>query len=255
LTVDVSSQRALPAALQTPVKTWRPLWWAYPAWVVLALSCFAGYALFAILDNRSDGSFPPYLSPFYSPHIVIHGIPISPAFWVAWVPLGFRLSCYYYRKAYYRSFAWQPPSCAVTDRPGGYQGETRFPFVFNNFHRYFLYVTVVVLGFLWYDALSAFDFGGHFGIGVGSVIMLINVCLLSGYTLGCHALRNLVGGGLNCFSCSAAAKCRREGWRFVTLLNGRHATWAWFSMFSVAIADIYIRLLIHGALADPRWIS
>jgi hypothetical protein len=223
--------------------------------VVTALSAFAIYALFAILDSHRDGAIGPYLSPFYSPHVVIGAIPISPAFWVAWVPLGFRVSCYYYRKAYYRSFAWQPPSCAVSDRPGGYQGETRFPFVFNNFHRYFLYITLVVLGFLWFDALSAFDFTGHFGIGVGSIIMLANVSLLTGYTFGCHALRNLVGGGVNCFSCSLADKCKHGGWRIVSFLNGRHPTWAWFSMISVAITDIYIRLLIHGVFADPHWIS
>ena len=242
-----------PAALQTPIKTWRPYWWVYPAWVVVALSAFGIYALYAILD--AHGSYAPYISPFYSPHVVIKGIPISPAFWVAWVPLGFRLSCYYYRKAYYRSFAWQPPSCAVGDRPGGYQGETRFPFVFNNAHRYFMYITLVVLAFLWYDAVMAFDLNGHFYIGLGSVIMLINVLLLSGYSFGCHALRNLVGGGVNCFSCSLADKCRHGSWKFVSLLNGRHPTWAWASMISVAVADIYIRLLIHGAFVDPHWMS
>jgi len=170
--------------------------------VVTALSCFAGYALFAILDNRRDGLAPgrPYLSPFYSPHIVIHGIPISPAFWVAWVPLGFRLSCYYYRKAYYRSFAWQPPSCAVPDRRGGYQGETRFPFVFNNAHRYFLYVAVFFLGFLVSDVWKALWFTDpatgqvSFGIGLGTLVLATNVVLLGGYALGCHSLRHLVGG-------------------------------------------------------------
>lgn len=248
MTVDLRR----PAALQTPTKTWRPLWWAYPTWVVTVLLAFAGYALFAILDSRHSGQFGPYLSPFYSPPIRISGVGISPAFYVAWVPLGFRISCYYYRKAYYRSFAWQPPSCAVGDRPGGYEGETRFPFVFNNFHRYFLYVTLVVLGFLWYDALTAFVYRGAFYLGVGSVIMLLNVILLTGYTLGCHALRNLVGGGVNCFTCTLADRGRRESWKLVTFFNKLHPTWAWFSMFSVAIADIYIRLLIHGVFADPH---
>lgn len=240
-------------ALSTSAAKWKPLWWVYPSWVVLALSCFAGYALFAIIQK--SGFAYPYLSPFYSPKIVIKGVPISPAFYVAWVPLGFRLSCYYYRKAYYRSFFWQPPACAIGDRPGRYQGESRFPLVLNNFHRYFLYVTLIVLGFLWYDAIRAFDFHGRFGIGIGGVIMLVNVILLSGYTLGCHALRGLVGGGISCYSCSAAAQSRHRAWSFVSLLNGRHATWAWFSMFSVALTDVYIRLLIHGVFADPRWIS
>lgn len=249
MTVDVRR----PTAVENPIKVWRPLWWAYPTWVVAVLLAFAGYAFFAMIQK--SGFAYPYLSPFYSPKIVFKSIPLSPAFYVAWVPLGFRVSCYYYRKAYYRSFLWQPPACAISDRPGDYNGETRFPFILNNLHRYFLYVTLIVLGFLWYDAIRAFDFHGHFGIGLGGVIMLANVVLLSGYTLGCHALRNLVGGGINCYSCSSAAKSKHGAWRFVSLLNGRHATWAWFSMFSVGLTDIYIRLLIHGAFADPRWIS
>ncbi len=249
--MSVSAKTA--AVPPTHPKFWRPTWWVYPSWVVLALTAFAVYAFFAMIQK--SGSFAPYLSPFYSPEIRIAGLPLSPAFYVAWVPLGFRVSCYYYRKAYYRSFFRQPPSCAVPDRSGGYTGESRFPFVLNNAHRYFLYVTLVVVGFLWWDAIRAFDFHGRFGIGLGSVIMLVNVILLSGYTLGCHALRNLVGGGVDCYSCVRSGKSRLGLWRRVSVLNGRHATWAWCSMFSVAITDAYIRLLIHGVFIDPRWVS
>jgi len=247
----LTAEAGMPAALRTPVRTWRPLWWIYPAFVVTVLLCFAGYALYAMLDSTHSGQIGPYLSPFYSPPW-FKGFPISGAFYVAWIPLGFRLSCYYYRKAYYRSFAWQPPSCAVGDRPGGYEGETRFPFVFNNFHRYFLYLSIVVVGFLWFDAVSSFIYHGRFYLGVGSVIMLVNVIALSGYTFGCHALRNIVGGGTNCFTCSLADRCRHKTWTLVSFLNGRHPTWAWVSMFSVGITDIYIRLLIHGVFLDPH---
>ena len=48
-----------------------------------------------------------------------------------------------------------------------------------------------MLIWLWTDAFRAFDFGGRFGIGLGTLIMLLNVALLSGFTFGCHALRNL----------------------------------------------------------------
>ena len=133
--------------------------------------------------------------PFYSPQIKIGALPFSPALYVLWVPLGFRATCYYYRKAYFRSFFRQPPACAVPDRPGKYNGESRFPFILNNAHRYFLYLSIIVVGFLWWDAITAFDFHGRFGIGLGSVILLVNVIFLSGYTFGCHALRNIVGGG------------------------------------------------------------
>ena len=223
----------------------------YPTWVVTVLLAFTGYAAYAIIDATGRGHWGPYLSPFYSPPWFSGG-PISGAFWVAWVPLSFRVSCYYYRKAYYRSFLRQPPSCAVGDRAGGYSGETKFPFIFNNFHRYALYITLIVLGYLWYDAISAFIYHGTFYVGVGSVIMLANIILLTGYTFGCHALRNLVGGGVNCYSCSLVDKCRHGSWRFVTFLNNLHPTWAWVSMFSVGITDIYIRLLIHGAFLDPH---
>jgi hypothetical protein len=259
VTVEVRRQRAEIRVPQAPFRRWRPYWWVYPSWVVFALSLFGLYALFAILQGwdqpvSKEGLSYPYLSPFYSPSVFIKGLPISPAFYVAWVPLGFRLTCYYYRKAYFRSFFRQPPACAIPDRPGKYNGETRLPFVLNNAHRFFLYVTLFVLGFLWWDAIQAFDLHGQFFIGLGSVIMLVNVILLSGYTLGCHALRNLVGGGINCFSCSRNTKARHGVWRFVSVLNGNHALWAWCSMISVGGADIYIRLLIHHVIHDPRWI-
>ena len=51
----------------------------------------------------------------------------------------FRLTCYYYRKAYYRSFWLSPPACAVPDGHKKYTGETRFPLIFQNLHRYFFY--------------------------------------------------------------------------------------------------------------------
>ena len=40
---------------------------------------------------------------------------ISPALLILIFPLGFRMTCYYYRKAYYRSFWLAPPACAVSD--------------------------------------------------------------------------------------------------------------------------------------------
>ena len=182
--------------------------------------------------------------------------PIPPGIWVAWAPLAFRLTCYYYRKAYFRSFLWHPRSCAVGEPSRGpYRGETAFPWIFNNFHRFAFYATFVQVLFLWYDAVVAFNFGGHFGIGFGSVLMLANVLLLSGYTFGCHALRHLAGGELDCFSCSRAAGARFRLWRGITVLNIRHDRWAWASLASVLLTDIYIRLLMAGLLHDPRWIS
>ena len=227
--------------------------WVYPTFVVTGLGLFGLFAIWVVFF-QDKGAYGPYLSPFYSPFIKVDGIP--PAVWVAWAPLAFRLTCYYYRKAYFRSFFWHPRSCAVPEpHRGTYRGETAFPWILNNFHRFAFYATVVQVGFLWYDAVVAFNFAGHFGVGFGSLLMLANVLLLSGYTFGCHAFRHLAGGELNCFSCSQVAKARWRLWKGVTVLNIKHDRWAWASLFSVAATDIYIRLLIAGVLHDPRWIS
>jgi hypothetical protein len=225
--------------------------WVYPGFVVTALSLFAVYAFWVVFFQH-EGYYAPYLSAFYSPLINVG--PIPPGIWVAWAPLAFRLTCYYYRKAYFRSFFWHPRSCAVPEPNRRYRGETAFPWVFNNFHRFAFYATVVQVGFLWFDAIVAFDFGGRLGIGLGSVFMLANVLLLSGYTFGCHAFRHLAGGELDCFSCSLAARARHRLWTGVTVLNIKHDRWAWASLVSVVATDVYIRLLLAGVLQDPRWI-
>jgi hypothetical protein len=225
--------------------------WLYPAFVVVALSLFGAFS-FWVVFLQHEGYYSPYLSPFYSPKINVG--PIPPGVWVAWAPLAFRLTCYYYRKAYFRSFFWHPRSCAVPERSRRYRGETAFPWVLNNLHRFAFYATVVQVGFLWFDAILAFDFGGRFGVGLGGVLMLANVVLLSGYTFGCHAFRHLSGGELDCFSCSLGARARHQLWKGVTVLNIKHDRWAWASLLSVAGTDIYIRLLLAGVLHDPRWV-
>ena len=88
--------------------------WLYPSFVVLALGAFAGYAGWVVFFQR-EGYYAPYLSPFDSPLIKVGSIP--PGVWVAWAPFAFRLTCYYYRKAYFRSFFWHPRSCAVSSPP------------------------------------------------------------------------------------------------------------------------------------------
>ena len=164
-------------------------------------------------DNVSAA---PYLSPFYSPLIDPHHHwwPFSPAILILGGPLGFRLTCYYYRKAYYRGFLLDPPACAVGEGGGRkYRGETAFPFILQNVHRYFFYIAVIFVAFLWYDAIVAFDFDGKFGIGVGTLVMLVNIILLTMYTFSCHSLRHLVGGKLDCFSCATLGGPRHSAWR------------------------------------------
>ncbi len=228
-------------------------WWVEPALVATGFTIFIVYATWRGLFEPQYFEWGPYLSPFYSPRILLDWWHWSPAILVLWVPAGFRATCYYYRKAYYRAYFLDPPACAVGHLGGDkYCGETTFPFVLQNLHRYFFYLAVAVLAFLWYDAIRAFDFHGQFGVGVGSLIFLANVVFLSFYTFGCHAYRHLVGGKLDCFSCSARTKTRFKIWSVVTKLNEHHMLWAWVSLFSVGFADLYVRLLAGHVITDIR---
>jgi hypothetical protein len=215
-----------------------------------------GFGLYATL-RAFEGKFyewGPYLSPFYSPLIDANHRwwKWSPAILILGGPLSFRATCYYYRKAYYRAFFLDPPSCGVGEPKRSYSGETKFPFILQNLHRYALYLAIIFLVFLWKDAFHAFFFDGKFGMGVGTLVLLVNVCLLSIYTLSCHSLRHLAGGKLDCFSCATFGKPRFGVWRGLTFLNERHMLFAWVSLFSVGFADFYVRLVSSGAIQDVR---
>ena len=151
-----------------------------------------------------------------------------------------------------------PPACAVAaPRRRRYRGEAVLPYLLLNAHRYFFYLATIILGFLGYDAVRAFFFRGsdgslHVGVGVGTLVMVANVVFLSLFTFGCNSLRHLVGGKLDCFTCSAAARNRHRLWRRVTFLNGWHMQWAWISLGAVALTNLYIRLAAAGVFHDPR---
>ncbi|CAN5243427.1 hypothetical protein BH18CHL2_BH18CHL2_00600 [soil metagenome] len=245
----------------------RDLWWVEPVVLVAVLGIFVLYSIWAGLANANYYS-EPYLSPFYSPCIasscphVTFGAPLvgdwwgfSPAIFIVGFPLVFRLTCYYYRRSYYRAFFWSPPACVVPDARAAYSGETRFPFIFQNLHRYTFYLAVPVWAILTYDAALAFIFpmpahdGFRFGIGLGSLIMLVNVAFIGLYTFSCHSCRYLCGGYLDRFH---TAPLRFRLWTLVNRLNARHGLFAWLSLFSVGLTDLYIRLLASGAITDPR---
>lgn len=229
-------------------------WWVEILPVMAVLGAFGVYATLRAFEGKFY-EWGPYLSPFYSPLIDPHHHwwPFSPAILILGGPLGFRATCYYYRKAYYRAFFLDPPACAVSERSGRqYRGETAFPFILQNVHRYFFYLALLFLCFLWYDAVCAFFFPEGFGIGIGSLVMLVNIVLLTTYTFSCHSLRHLAGGKLDCFSCAAFGPPRHTAWRWVSALNERHMLWAWLSLFSVGFTDLYIRLLSVGFLKDIR---
>jgi hypothetical protein len=169
------------------------------------------------------------------------------------------LTCYYYRKAYYRAFFLDPPACAVGEARGhGYRGETRM-LLFQNLHRYFMYLALLFLILLAIDVGHACIWpkkdgsgGSTLGIGVGTLVLLANVTLLSLYTFSCHSLRHLVGGNVDCFSCVAFGQARYKAWTWASVLNGQHMLFAWTSLFMVGFADFYVWMVASGRINDVR---
>ncbi len=250
----------------------RDSWWVQPVVVFLGLSAFVVYSTWAAFQGEHYYAAP-YLSPFYSPELFgdspeswfgpkprwwASWLPWSPAFLILWGPGGFRLTCYYYRGAYYKAFWADPPSCTVGEPRKAYRGESSFPLIVQNVHRYFLYVALVFLVFLAHDAWKACWFHDSqtgsttFGIGVGTIVLTINVVLLGGYTLGCHSLRHLVGGCRDVITRSPASQ---QAYRCVSCLNRRHMLWAWMSLFWVGFSDVYVRLCSMGVWSDWRIIG
>jgi hypothetical protein len=234
-------------------------WWVAPTLQGTVFTICAVYLGFSGVLWQPLGG-PPYeaagyLSPLFSPLIRPDWLPswISPGLLILWIPLGFRATCYYYRKAYYRFYFADPPGCAVGEPVvhHRYALETAFPFILQNIHRYFLYLAFVPLAFLWLDVVLAIGRPDGVRLGLGGVILGVNAFLLSGYSLSCHSLRHLVGGRMDCFSCSRRAKVRHGLWQRLTSLNRNHMAWAWVSLISVTLADVYVRLLALGVITDP----
>ena len=253
-------------------------WWFVPVLQGIGLVCLIGYANYAaifgaahyhFIDNGRDYLSPfyspfqnahywhdGYLSPFYSPYLggfSWRPLWLSPALLVLIWPLGFRTTCYYYRKAYYRSFFHDPIGCAVGEYREKYAGETKFPFILQNIHRYFLYAALVFVVILWADVVRACIFDGRFGFALGSFMIFMSTFTITLYTFSCHSLRHLVGGQLDCFSCAVAGGPRQKTWAGVSKLNEHHMGFAWVSLFFVCAADLYVRLCSMGVIQDVRF--
>jgi len=204
----------------------RDAWWVQPATVFILLSAFVVYATWAAFQG-DHYTYGPYLSPFYSPELFRDsphawfrpnpalwpcGLPFSPALLVLPFPGLFRLTCYYYRGAYYKAFWADPPACAVGEPRKQYCGEAAFPLIIQNIHRYFLYIAVGFLVVLLHDVYQALWFtdpatgGTTFGIGVGTLVLAANVTALGCYTLGCHSMRHVIGGYVDRLSGSPVRK-------------------------------------------------
>ncbi|MGH4019928.1 MAG: hypothetical protein ACRDT0_11950 [Pseudonocardiaceae bacterium] len=249
-----------------PARTLRTdRWWLPPLLTFLGLTIFVVYGLVraAMQDFYWVADYH-YLTPFYSPCVSMSCIPEAAHFgrplpeFPPLIPLAivslpflllFRLTCYYYRKAYYRSFWLSPPACAVSEPHGTYTGETRFPLIMQNVHRYFFYAVLVVTAINTYDAILAFSGEAGFGIGIGNLILVVNVALLWCYTLSCHSCRHVVGGRLKHFS---KHPVRYRMWTWVSKLNTRHMEFAWITLGTLMLTDAYIALLSAGVISDLR---
>ena len=119
------------------------VWWAQPLLIFIGLGTFIVYATWAALQG-GHYYWGPYISPFYSPelfgdsphtwfghkpHWWPGALPFSAALLILWAPAGFRLTCYYYRGAYYKAFWADPPSCTVGEPRTKYLGERSFPLI------------------------------------------------------------------------------------------------------------------------------
>ena len=259
----------LPIAPRRFLETMRTdAWWASPLAIFLLFSGFIVYSTWAAFQGNHY-TFGPYLSPFYSPELfgdsphAVFGpkpgwwpgfLPFSPAILILWAPGGFRFTCYYYRGAYYKAFWMDPVACTVGEPRKSYIGERRFPLIIQNVHRYFMYLAVVFLLLLLHDVWQAMWFtdavgNTSFGIGLGTIVLAANVTLLSGYTLGCHSLRHMLGGILDQLS---GHPIRQKAYDCSSCLNRYHMQWARLSLLMVMFSDLYIRLCSMGLWHDWR---
>ena len=246
----------------------RDAWWLQPLVVFTILSGFLVYTGWSALQN-ANYSYGSYLSPLYSPELFgsspHNWFGPKPASWPGFVPFStallilpfpglFRLTCYYYRGAYYKAFWADPPNCAVGEPRAGYLGERSFPLILQNIHRYTLYVALLFLVFLSHDVWNALWFddgagGRRFGIGVGTLVLALNVVLLACYTFGCHSFRHMIGGYVDQLSRHPVRKVAHD---CASCFNRWHMKWAWMSLIGVAFADLYVRMCAMGIWHDWR---
>ena len=261
------SAAARPRAAITAKTLRTDRWWLAPLLTVLGLTAWLAYAVIrTFMQKWYFVEAYHYLTPFYSPCVSKGCVPVSAEFgrflpdtWflpfaAVTLPflLLFRLTCYYYRRAYYRSFWASPPACAVPDGHARYSGETRFPLIVQNLHRYFFYAAVIISVINTWDAIRAMHSPSGFGLGLGNLILWVNVVLLWAYTVSCHSCRHITGGRLKHFS---KHPLRYKFWVFVSKLNARHMLLAWVTLGTLALTDFYIMAVSADWISDLRFIN
>lgn len=197
-------------------------------WTFILIIAVGSYALITYPVGVISG----YVDPFYSPTVLI--VPI---------PGLFRLTCYAYRKDYHRHLFHHPMSCDNPERDDKatrkYTGEKNAVFLFENLHRYFLYAGILILPFFYYDFYKSLVFMDS--LRLGSLILLANALTLTAWTLSCHAFRHLIGGRIDCYSCTPGGKVSNFLWIKQSWWNSHHEALAWISLLTIIFVDLYLR--------------
>ncbi len=113
-----------------------------------------------------------------------------------------------------------------------------------------MYAGIAILPFFYYDFFHSLLFTVSFALRVGSVVLLANALLLTAWTLSCHALRHVLGGNIDCFSCVAAGGLRKNVYDKQSWLNTHHEALAWISLLTIFFADLYLRGVAAGLPLD-----
>lgn len=221
--------RIIPSEFLEP--NWRL--WSFILMLVLGIYLMM---LYPVSYSSSTG----LTDPFYSPTVLV----------LPFVGL-FRLTCYAYRKDYHRHVFNHPRNCEIGFRAEfkgrEYTGETRF-FRLENFHRYFMYFAVAILPFFYYDIYLSFVYQPGFTLTLGGLLLIVNTAFVTLYTFSCHAIRHLVGGNTDCFSCQH--QTRKRLFNGQTLINNHHETFAWLSLTMFFLVDLFIRATASGVIPN-----
>ena len=252
-------------------------WWTQPLTMGIGLTAALVYTFWRLFiygtETSTGASLISYelegskvMSPIFSPNVLewdLFGLStwdhpewVNAAILVLWIPFGFRGTCYYMRRVYYRTFFASPVACWV-DEPDinkklGYKGEKRL-FIFNNLHRYFLYAAMIILVVKWWDVTHTMHFHSAdyegYGMSLGTLVMGIEAFLLTMYVTSCHALRHLAGGMLDRWT-TGISRIRGQLFGKISVFNRSHGFWFWTSLVFVFLGDLWVLAVAEGHLSD-----
>ncbi len=212
------------------------------AFIIMLIVGLSAFLIFPVKEISG------YIDPFYSPTILI----------LPFVGL-YRLTCYAYRKDYNRHIFKHPIGCDLINRLDSrertYTGETSGLFKIENLHRYFLYVSILIVPFFYYDFYTSLFINNIFVFRLGSVLLLINAIFITLYVLSCHSLRSLIGGRKDCYSCMNYGTKIKSMYDKQSWLNKHHEQLAWISLVFIIFVDLYLRGLTAGMPLDITFLK